>query len=877
MSSWVIGGRADCDVVVDRPTVSGRHCCLTQEADGFCLEDLNSTNGTFVNGQRITGRVRVSPSDRITLGSGVPLPWPFQKDLQSTRTITIGGAADNDVILDFPMVSGYHARLLVTDKGVILEDLGSSNGTFINSRDNRITRAPLAAGDIVFLGSHQIAARELFARISIAPADVKPALKSDASTLVISQQAIVLGRDPECEQVLDHPMVSWRHARILRTDDSFLVEDLGSTNGTFINGQRITGVVSVQPGDEMGLGSYTFRLTAGAELEKRDYRGNLALEARGVTVDVPGKRLLEDVSLVIYPAEFVGLMGPSGSGKSTLMNVLNGYTRPATGAVLLNGCNLYQSYDMFRGQLGYVPQDDIMHADLTVGQALYFSARLRLPSDFSDAELQSRIKKVLEQLGLQGTENVLIGSPDKKGISGGQRKRVNLAMELLTDPSVLFLDEPTSGLSSEDTLTVMKLLRSLADEGKTILLTIHQPSLEAFRLMDNLVLVARDGKPSAPGQLVYYGRAYPESVHFFNPAGVASPPGVDPSPDEVLRGLAQQPASYWGECYAASAHRRTFVEDRASRQVVERAQPVQRTAEPLMAVRQAWTLVRRCVQVKLKDTWNTALLMAQAPIIAILIALVFGKQVSQQVDPSTWPEVAHATATTVFLLALSALWFGCSNSAREIVGEWAIYRRERMVNLRISSYVGSKFLVLVGQCLIQCLVLLGIVYWGSGLHGSWWGMFFILLLASAVGVGIGLCISALARTSEMAIALLPIVILPMVILGGVLQPVHKMNTVAKWLSIVAPSRWAFEGLLVLEAGQRPSGAMPAGPTPGGGVDKPAAKTPSVERRPEEDMAEKFFPIKTERMGTRADAGVLFLMLLVLAGSVGAILRARDIH
>src|SRR5262249_41370183 len=157
-------------------------------------------------------------------------------------------------------------------------------------------------------------------------------------------------------------------------------------NGTYVNGRRIRRVL-VQPGDVIGLGSYTFTLNEAGELQKRDYRGNVSIEARGVTVDVPGRRLLEDVSLTIFPSEFVGLMGPSGAGKTTLMNVLNGYTRPTAGDVLLNGRSLHANYAHFASHIGYVPQDDIIHRDLTVGAALYYTARLRLPRDFSDGDI----------------------------------------------------------------------------------------------------------------------------------------------------------------------------------------------------------------------------------------------------------------------------------------------------------------------------------------------------------------------------------------------------------------------------------------------------------------------------------------------------------
>ena len=160
----------------------------------------------------------------------------------------------------------------------------------------------------------------------------------------------------------------------------------------------------------------------------------------------------------------------------------------------------------------------------------------------------------------------------------------------------------------------------------------------------------------------------------------------------------------------------------------------------------------------------------RAPVIALLIALVFGSQAAKNATADNWASVAGASSTTIFLLALAALWFGCSNSAREIVGEWAIYHRERMVNLKIPSYVGSKLAVLGGLCLVQCAILLVIVHWGTGLRGPWLGMFLMLLLTSLVGLAIGLTVSALARTSEVAIALLPLILLPMVILAGVLQP-----------------------------------------------------------------------------------------------------------
>ena len=786
---WVIGRSCDCDLIVDDAAVSSRHCQLTQTPDGFVLEDLNSTNGTFVNGKQVHSQVQVTPADHITLGLKLPLPWP-------------------------PGIGRVGQR-----------SKEKKNPNF------------------------------------------------DRLTIPRPGKRIVFGRDPNCDQVLDYPMISRRHAQLSNSADGLFVEDLGSSNGTFLNGRRVRRAIKIHAGDLIGLGTFSFRLTGEGQLEKRDSRGNVTLEAREITVDVPGARLLEGVSLTIYPGEIVALMGPAGAGKTTLMSALNGYLPPSGGEVLLNGQSLYGNYSQFSTCLGYLPQDDIMHRELTVRQALYFTARLRLPTDYSAADIEDRIKIVMKQLWLEDIQNKIIGSPERKVISGGQRKRVNLAMELLTDPLVLFLDEPTTGLSSEDTLMVMKVLRSLADSGKTILLTIHQPGLEAFRLMDNLAVVSRDVGTSAPAKLVYYGHAYPDAIHFFNPDGIPdSKPGVDPAPDEALRGLSKRKTAEWADLFATSKHQRKFVEERVGTQSLDSAPITPQESAGIFEVSRLWTLVRRSLAIKAKDTLNTAILLAQAPIVAILIVIVFSEKIREAITPENWFQVSDSLSVAVFLLALAALWFGCSNSVREIVGEWAIYHRERMVNLRITSYVLSKFIILGSLCIIQCAILLGIVYWLCEFQGNVFAMFGILFLASIVGVAIGLTLSAIARTTEIAIAFLPIILLPMVILGGILQPVHKMNQVVQIISNGMASRWAFEGLLLLETENRDTlSAMIPG--------NDGKSLPFVENKaaPPKDMAEKFFPKDSDRFGIVISITALLVLLGIFFVAVHVILRRRDVH
>jgi len=288
-------------------------------------------------------------------------------------------------------------------------------------------------------------------------------------------------------------------------------------------------------GDILEFGEHRLEFSADGRFRKLIDRPRVTIEARRLAFDVPERRLLEGVSLTLFSSELVGVMGPSGAGKTTLVNMLNGYTPPSQGQVLINGFDLYSNYSQCSGLIGYVPQDDIMHRDLTVRQALRFTGRLRLPPETTDAEIDGRILRVLMQLQIESTLDVRIGSPERKGLSGGQRKRVNLAMELLCDPAVLFIDEPTSGLSSEDALAVMTLLRGLSDAGKCVLLTLHQPNLESFRKMDLLIVVARDADAARPGKLVYFGPAFPDAIRFFEPPAPKTRAVQELSPDGVLR------------------------------------------------------------------------------------------------------------------------------------------------------------------------------------------------------------------------------------------------------------------------------------------------------------------------------------------------------
>ncbi|MFZ1086762.1 MAG: FHA domain-containing protein [Terracidiphilus sp.] len=805
-AAWLIGRGSDCDLVVPEAAVSTRHCRLTQQGSGFVIEDLGSKNGTFVNGKKIASGapVPVVHGSRVTLGTSVPMPWPVaSSSLDSGRMarplpktggllITIGRDPKSDVQIDLPIVSWNHAVITEENGKYILEDRNSSNGTFLGDLSNRIQRVVLNSSDEVYLGSYKISAARLLnleTKVEIGEASFQ--------TVAFQRDSMEAGRDPNCDIPLpDLAMVSWRHARFSRTPSGILVEDLGSRNGTYVNGVRVVGKVVAKPGQEIGLGSVRFQLMENGTLAQRDYNGKVTIEAKDIVVHAPnGKKLLDAVSLTVFPYELVALMGPAGAGKTTLLKALNGYTRPAQGTVLFRGQSLYDYYDLYRHMMGYVPQDDIVHPQLTVRQALYFSARLR--TDLTDAEITTRTEKVLYDLGIPDKIDTVIGSPEKKTLSGGQRKRVNIALELITDTPVLFLDEPTSGLSSYDAESVVDLLKNLSKTGKTILTTIHQPSLKVYKQFDDLLMVSRD-RGEKPGAVVFFGPAYPDSIQFFNPPTTGAP--IKPqelNPEMLFSGMNTVPETNrtdtWRQRYLASRYRQEFVTNRSGKQTATAGGGGEKPRREL-GLGQWLALVKRNVIVRLQDKAQTIILLGQAPLFAVLVALVIG-----QLNKGDFNDLSMKLPTVHFLMVVAALWFGCNNAARDIVGEWTIYKRERMVTLKLIPYVFSKLAVLLGLCILQCGSMLIIVYFSCGLHSNIFSDFAILLLSSMIGAGLGLAISALSKTNESAIALLPVVLLPMITLGGGMRPIYVMPKAGQAISTIIPSRWSFEANMLHEA------------------------------------------------------------------------------
>ena len=378
--------------------------------------------------------------------------------------------------------------------------------------------------------------------------------------------------------------------------------------------------------------------------------------------------------------------------------------------------------------------------------------------------------------------------------------------------------------------------------------------------------MAKDANKPEPGRLGYFGPAYPDAVNFFNPNGVPNLKlGTDPSPDEVLRGLGKKPASEWVETYKSSNYFETYVEERANKNTQSETKSKIPQPVPDDPLRQWMVFVSRSFAIKKRDLMNSIILLAQAPVIGILVAMVLGDKASEKPTQENWLESTTAGATAIFMMAMSALWFGASNAVREIVGEWAVYRRERMVNLGIPAYVASKFTILGALCAIQCFALLTIVSFSCGLKAGFVESYLIVFLTALIGVGIGLVLSSIAKTSEVAIAALPIILLALFILGGMIQPVNRMNGLMRFASSFDPARWAFEALVSLDNKERGTMEIPDNKSKG---DAPAMKTV--------DFAESYFRKEKDRIEIPIIGIILIIQLGLLIAGILRILKARDI-
>ena len=704
------------------------------------------------------------------------------RTLRAGRSYRVGRDPDSDIVLDEPRVSWQHAVLRLDGDQWLLEDVGSKNGTFVGpERVQRVeitdaceirrgdpdygpvlscSTGPAPDGDVTVSAS-----------VAIQQPGRPPAAEERAPTAImrLPDMALRIGRANGNDMVVSDLSVSRYHAELRKTaGGGYEIVDLGSHNGTYVAGQRITTATAVTGTDVIGIGLATFRLVGG-ELQQFIDTGDISLSASGLTVRLPGgKVILDDVSFPLGERCLLGVIGPSGAGKSTLLGALTG-TRPATeGSVLYDGRDLYGDYAELRHRIGLVPQENILHTQLSARRALRYAAELRFPRDTSPAEREQRIDEVLEQLSL-----TVHADTRTSALSGGQQKRVNVALELLTKPSLLFLDEPTSGLDPGLDMSVMEMMAGLARDGRTVIVVTH--SVANLNVCDRLLVLVPGGK------IAYFGPPDEGLRHFGQPGWA-----------QVFRAFEAEPDRDWAGEYRRSAYCAQYVTASRPEQPADAPDravpPPQRTQNRLA---QLSTLVRRYLAVISSDRNYVAVLA--------LLPVILGALIRAVPDPPGLTGRNNGNAQQVLLiLIMGACLTGVANAVRELVKERAIYTRERAAGLSVGAYLSSKLVVLGLISALQAVVLVLIGVVGRPLPAS--GSLLTsaplveLVLAMAVlavaSMAVGLLISALVNSSDKTMPLLVVAVLVQVVLSGGVFPLNGKAGLEQF-SWFSPSRWGF--------------------------------------------------------------------------------------
>jgi ABC-type multidrug transport system ATPase subunit len=705
--------------------------------------------------------------------------------------MTLGRRSDNDVQLHDPLVSGQHARLERLGDTFRIVDLDSTNGLTYQGR--RVAEYVLADGDVLYIG--RTIALQYRAHLGFVPGVPAKEIRKpktqllDMRSLPRTGRRITIGRHSSNVLQLKHPRVSRYHAVIEQFGARFRLQDLNSDNGTFVNGKRVEKETWIQEGDEIRIASHRLVFQEDG-ISHFDEAGHIRLDAIRIEKWYSKTaNILKGVSVAIYPKEFVAIVGASGAGKSTFMNALTGFN-PANGPksrVLVNGKNLYTHMDEYRSEMGYVPQEDIIHRELTVFGALDYAAQLRMPADTSREERHQRIAEVLDELGLSRQRNNPITA-----LSGGQRKRVSIGVELLTKPGLFFLDEATSGLDPGTETEMMELLRDLADGGRTVVLVTH--ATKNVMMCDQVVFLAKGGYLAffgPPNEALEYferyrtaeERRYKDKVEF----------------DDIYRLLETRGTPQeWGERYRQSPQYREYVAER-----LQALKEQQQTPQPLPAAkrvqkrrvsafRQFLILSARNLRIMAQDKVGLALMLAIAPIIG-LMDFIWGKSSFDVVDGD-----AAQILTMMFLMGLIGILTGALSSVREIVKETDIYRRERTVTLKLMPYILSKVWVGVLLAAYQSLIfiLAKRFFVDPQFHGEWGypAMYFTVFLCTLSGYMLGLLISALSPNQNIALFLVVIVLVPQFLFAGALLP-RDLIPGGDAISSIMSTRWAFEGLV----------------------------------------------------------------------------------
>jgi ABC transport system ATP-binding/permease protein len=740
----ILGRSSEAQLRVPSNTISRQHARLFVQGQQVWLTDLNSKNGIVINGQKLTS------NQNVALPSGTR----FMVDDFVFELVVGTAAAAGDMSMT-AFEGSVGPCILEPGKLNLLLNLPAE----VSGADQTMIGAELGI-DMALLGAQQ----------------------AQAPINLAGHERVTIGRADDNMIAFKHPLVSRYHAVIERMGTRTRITDLHSANGVYINEQVVEGQGWLKPGDVIKIGPFVIAFT-GNELRPSTAQ-SYAIDAVGlqkwVTKDL---NLLKNISLSVGQNEFVALVGMSGAGKSTLMDAINGF-RPAThGRVYVNGTDLYQNYAAFRDDIGNVPQKDIVHTELTAEQALDYAAQLRMPPDSSAAERKHAVAETLADLGLTFRKDVLISR-----LSGGQLKRVSIGVELLTKPRLFFLDEPTSGLDPGTEYEMMKLLRRLADQGRTIMIITHATKNVMF--CDKAIIIAKGGN------MAFYGPPEDALRYFDQFRSDRERLEKDMEFDDIYR-ILEDPAKgkpeQWRERYLQSEYARYTQPQNA----LQQAAPIDKSARKrggkrISGLRQFFILSSRYLRCMFQDKASLILMLSLAPILG-LMNFIWGSKLFDPVQGN-----AAKTMGVWFAMAIMGILVGYMGSIQELVKEQDIYKRERAVGLKILPYIMSKVWVGAALAFYQAFfILVFTVILARPAISNIFGylvLYVTLWLVIFCSFILGLLISAISNNPNTAQLIMIATFVPQILLAGVLQPLHLIVG-GDLMSPIVVARWGFENFV----------------------------------------------------------------------------------
>ncbi|MGW4631694.1 FHA domain-containing protein [Nocardia sp. NPDC004415] len=767
-SQQITMGRApEVTLFVDSPLVSRVHATLRFQNGAWVLADNGSTNGVFVDARRLSQPVSIDRPTQVRLGDAIsgPLLHLVPAALGSRHAATVLAPPSQ------PQSAPQQQQPRPPQRPQFPPP----------SRPNPQAQRPQQPPQYVptsQLPSQPKAPQDNINMTRRADSSMLPPVRKAASTEPVARGdripagGLSIGRTSDNQIVVNDPLASRRHARLVSSAEGLTIEDLGSANGTFVNGHRQQRTV-LRERDIVTIGNIDFVVNQGALTHRQKPVAELGLTVHGVGFTVEGnKQLLVDVNMQAGRGTLTALIGPSGAGKSTLSKLIAGNTQPSGGVVTFEGRNLHAEYEALRSRIGMVPQDDVLHRQLTVRQALGFAAELRLPPDTTKADRQQVIDGVLQELSLTQHADTRVDR-----LSGGQRKRASVAMELLTGPSLLILDEPTSGLDPALDRQVMQMLRELADAGRVVIVVTH--SVACLDMCDQVVLLAPGGKTAFAG----------------HPGGVGAALGTSDWA-EIFANVAANP----DQAFAAYRSRQAYVPPPppAPPQRGSMGAPPQSNG-----MRQFSTLARRQLRLIFADRGYLVFLVVLPFILGALSLVVPGKNgfaagaLVAQADGSFARSGGSETQQLLVVLILGACFMGATLSVRDLVGERSIFQRERAVGLMPSAYLLAKIAVFSVVAFLQSAVLIGITLVGKKPPGA--GslipngsieLYIDIAMTAVCCVVFGLLMSSLAKSNEQVMPMLVVMIMVQLVMAGGLIPVTDRVGLEQ-VSYLFPARWGY--------------------------------------------------------------------------------------